>query len=289
MRISILNFVFFSIIICSFEYAKNILHFINESNVYLERNIINLENNRILANADNQFDLNNFYESTLTLADQFNDYKDNYEDDDDDDEVIKKIQNIIDSHREKDKRNNTLPNLNNVDKKTKKLIHELRTELDGVKKELDNIKNNKLAIQPIQDKRIVNRREVASVSNHEGHNGSEYLRVITANEQNAVNTTAYDKLINIRKLNKKRKGLYVRAGILIALSILVHVPGINLWVMGTLIVGLSAETLFRCYQFRKFGLKIYKAPKKNQKPQKSLESPKSPNFPKLPKFLEHQK
>ncbi|SCL92937.1 fam-b protein [Plasmodium chabaudi chabaudi] len=289
MRISILNFVFFSIIICSFEYAKNILHFINESNVYLERNIINLENNRILANADNQFDLNNFYESTLTLADQFNDYKDNYEDDDDDDEVIKKIQNIIDSHREKDKRNNTLPNLNNVDKKTKKLIHELRTELDGVKKELDNIKNNKLAIQPIQDKRIVNRREVTSVSNHEGHNGSEYLRVITANEQNAVNTTAYDKLINIRKLNKKRKGLYVRAGILIALSILVHVPGINLWVMGTLIVGLSAETLFRCYQFRKLGLKIYKAPKKNQKPQKSLESPKSPNFPKLPKFLEHQK
>ncbi|SCL87570.1 fam-b protein [Plasmodium chabaudi adami] len=283
MRISILNFVFFSIIICSFEYAKNILHFINESNVYLERNIINLENNRILANADNQFDLNNFYESTLTLADQFNDYKDNYEDDDDDDEVIKKIQNIIDSHREKDKGSNTLPNLNNVDKKTKKLIHKLRTELDEAKKELDNIRNNKLAIQPIQDKRIANRREVASVSNHEGHNGLEYLKLIKANEQNAVNTTVDDRLKDIREIKRRRKGLYVRAGILIVLSILVHVPGVNLWVFGTIIVGLSAETLFRCYQFRKLGLKIYKVSKNNQK------SPKFLKFPKLPKFLEHQK
>ncbi|SCL84972.1 Protein of unknown function (DUF2031), putative [Plasmodium chabaudi adami] len=86
MRANILNFVFFSIIICSFEYAKNILHFINESSICLERDIINLENNRILAGAENQFDLNNFYGSNLTLADQLNDYKDDYEDDDD--EVI---------------------------------------------------------------------------------------------------------------------------------------------------------------------------------------------------------
>ncbi|SCL88307.1 fam-b protein, partial [Plasmodium chabaudi adami] len=257
-----------------------ILHFINESNVYLERNIINLENNRILANADNQFDLNNFYESNLTLADQLNDYKDDYEDDDD--EVIKKIQNIIDSHREKDKRNNTLPNLNNVDKKTKKLIHELRTELDEVKKELDNIKNNKLAIQPIQpiqpiqDKRIVNRREVASVSNYEGLNGSEYLRVITANEQNVVNITAYDKLKNIRKLNRKRKGLYVRAGILIIMAGVALMPGVNIWAFLPIIVGATAETLFRCYQFYKLGSKIYKIPKNNQK---------FPNFLKSLKFL----
>ncbi|SCL85520.1 fam-b protein [Plasmodium chabaudi chabaudi] len=277
MRVNILNSVFFSII-WFFGYGKNILHFINESSICLERDIINLENNRILAGADNQFDLNNFYGSTLTLADQLNDYKDDYEDDDD--EVIKKIQNIIDSHREKDKRSNTLPNLNNVDKKTKKLIHELRTELDEVKKELDNIKNNKLAIQPIQDKRIVNRREVASVSNYEGLNGSEYLRVITANEQNAVNTTADDKLKNIRELNRKRKGLYVRAGILIIMGGVILIPGVNIWAFLPIIVGATAETLFRCYQFYKLGSKIYKIPKNNQI---------FPNFLKSLKFLKPQK
>ncbi|KEG02414.1 fam-b protein [Plasmodium vinckei vinckei] len=262
MRISILYFVFFSIIICSFEYGKNILHFINERNVYLERNIINLENNRILADGDKQFDLNHFYESTLSLVSQLNDHND-------DDEVIKKIQNIIDSHINKHKESNTLPNLNNVDKKTKKLIYELRKELDEVKKEIDNIRNNKLAIQPIEDKRIVNRHEVVSVSNYEGLNGLEYPRHITANEQNAVNTTVDDELKNKRKVKRRRYGLFVRAFILVVLSIVVLIPGVNLWVLGTLIVSLSIETYFRCYQFRKLTFKIYKVPKKKGNPQNS--------------------
>ncbi|VEV54907.1 Plasmodium exported protein, unknown function, partial [Plasmodium vinckei vinckei] len=80
MKANILNCVFFSIIICFFEYAKKELYFINERKIYLERNIINFKNNRILADAYKQFDLNNFYESTLNLANQFNDYNDDDED-----------------------------------------------------------------------------------------------------------------------------------------------------------------------------------------------------------------
>ncbi|SCL88449.1 Protein of unknown function (DUF2031), putative, partial [Plasmodium chabaudi chabaudi] len=116
MRVNILKYAFFSIIICSFEYAENELYFMNERNIYLERNIINLINNRILADADNQFDLYDFYESTSSIANQFSDF--------DHDEEMIRLRNIIDSHIKKHKENNTLPNLNNADKKTKKLIYE---------------------------------------------------------------------------------------------------------------------------------------------------------------------
>ncbi|SCL82206.1 fam-b protein [Plasmodium chabaudi chabaudi] len=147
MQVNILILVFFSIIICSFEYAENELYFMNERNIYLERNIINLINNRILADADNQFDLYDFYESTLSLANQFSDF--------DHDEEMIRLRNIIDSHIKKHKENNTLPNLNNADKKTKKLIYELQKELEETKKEIDNIRINELEIQPMQDKRVI--------------------------------------------------------------------------------------------------------------------------------------
>ncbi|CAD2112606.1 fam-b protein [Plasmodium vinckei petteri] len=146
MIISILKFVLFSIIICSYEYAQNELYFINEASKYLERNIINFRNNRVLADADNLFDLNNFYESTFSLANKFSDYID-------DDEEITNLRNAIDSHIKNYKERNTLPNLN-VDEKTKKLIHELQKEFEEVKTELDNIRNDKIPIQPIQEKGI---------------------------------------------------------------------------------------------------------------------------------------
>ncbi|CDU19171.1 hypothetical protein YYC_02086 [Plasmodium yoelii 17X] len=165
MRISILKFVFFSIIICSFEYAKNELYFVNERDIYLERNITNFRNNRILADVDNRFNLNDFYQSTLNLVDQFNDCNG--------DEEITKLRNIIDSQIKKHKESNTLPDLNNVDKKTKKLINELLTELEEVKKEIDNKRNDEMAIQPIQDKRITKKDENISVSEHEGFNQLE--------------------------------------------------------------------------------------------------------------------
>ncbi|CAD2083634.1 fam-b protein [Plasmodium vinckei lentum] len=160
MIISILKFVLFSIIICSYEYGQNGLYFINETSKYIERNIINFRNNRVLAYADNQFDLNNFYESTFSLASQFNDCND-------DDEEITNLRNAIGSHIKNHKENNTLPNLNNIDGKTKKLIHELQKELEDVKKELDNIRNDKIPVQPIQEKRIIKMDDNISVSDYE--------------------------------------------------------------------------------------------------------------------------
>ncbi|CAD2097499.1 fam-b protein [Plasmodium vinckei] len=160
MIISILKFVLFSIIICSYEYGQNGLYFINETSKYIERNIINFRNNRVLAYADNQFDLNNFYESTFSLVSQFNDCNDG-------DEEITNLRNAIGSHIKNHKENNTLPNLNNIDGKTKKLIHELQKELEDVKKELDNIRNDKIPVQPIQEKRIIKMDDNISVSDYE--------------------------------------------------------------------------------------------------------------------------
>ncbi|CDU17377.1 fam-b protein [Plasmodium yoelii] len=126
MRISILKFVFFSIIICSFEYAKNELYFVNERSICLERNITKFRNNRILADVDNQFDLNDFYQSTLSLVDQFNDCND--------DEEITNLRNIIDSQIKKHKESNTLPDLNNENSSVSE--HEDFKQLESFEKKL---------------------------------------------------------------------------------------------------------------------------------------------------------
>ncbi|EAA18193.1 hypothetical protein YYC_05798 [Plasmodium yoelii 17X] len=135
MKSSIFKFVFFSIIISSFEYAQNELYFVNERSINLERNITNFRNNRILADTDNRFDLNNFYESTLSLINKIND-------DNDDDEEITKLKSIMNLQLMKSKESNTLKDLNNVDKKTKKYVLKLQKELEGLKKELDDTNND---------------------------------------------------------------------------------------------------------------------------------------------------
>ncbi|SCL98386.1 fam-b protein [Plasmodium chabaudi chabaudi] len=190
MRVFILKLVFFSIIICSFEYAKNELYYVNERSIYLKSNVINFRSNRILADTDNQFDLNNFYESTLSLANQFSEYIDDVDDDE-----ITNLRNNIGSRIKSHKENNTLPNLNNVDKKTRNLIHELQKELEKVKKEIDNIKNGELAIQPIHDRRIIKKDEnVLGAKN-------EYNEITSSNN--------YKEFQINRKLKKSEKKIIV--------------------------------------------------------------------------------
>ncbi|CAD2109180.1 fam-b protein [Plasmodium vinckei petteri] len=210
MKVSILKFVFFSIIICSFEYAQNELYFINGRNIYLERNIINFKNNRILADAGKEFDLNYFYESTLSLANEFSDYIDN-------DKKITNLRNIIDSSIKKHKGSNISPNLNNVDEKTKKLIYELQKELEEVKKELDNIRNYKIIIQPIQNKRMIIKGENISSSEHEDFsqlkNGGNLLdrkdNEVVSSSKNKLkkkknNKDAFDWDANFKYLNSEQ-------------------------------------------------------------------------------------
>ncbi|VTZ71642.1 fam-b protein [Plasmodium yoelii] len=184
MRVNILKYVFFSIIICFFEYGKNELYLVNERTICFERNITNFRNNRILADADNQFNLNDFYQSSLSLANQFNECNDY-----DDDEKMIFLRNTIDSHIKEHKENNTLPDLNNVDKKTKKIIRKLQKELEEVKKELDNKRNNEIEIQPIQDKTITKKDENNSVSKDENSTELE-------NEGNSLNPKDDDWIKN---------------------------------------------------------------------------------------------
>ncbi|SCM06581.1 fam-b protein [Plasmodium chabaudi chabaudi] len=224
MKPAILKSVFFSIIICSFEYAKNELYFISERNIYLERNVINFKNNRILSDADNQFDLNDFYKSTWSLANQLNDYNDV----DDDDEDTKKIRNIINSHIKEHKESNTLPNLNNVDKKTKNLIHKLRKKLEGMKKKLDNIRNDEIEIQPTQDKRIANKDDKFE---------DEYNE-ITSSKQ-------YEIHVIDRKLKKAEKKFVGASLVFIASLIIILASGVSLY----LLILLTPCAIFMCKNF----------------------------------------
>ncbi|CAD2099643.1 fam-b protein [Plasmodium vinckei lentum] len=180
-------------------YKKVVLHFTNERNIYLEKNIIDFRNNRILAEADNQFDLNSFYESTLSLANQFSDCNDG-------DDKIANFRNAIGSHIKKHKENNTLPNLNNVDRKTKNLIYELQKELEEAKKELDNIRSNELAIQ---DKRIIKTDGNISVSEHEDfkqfENSENILEIGNYNFEDEYNEIISNDIYEQIKIRKKIK------------------------------------------------------------------------------------
>ncbi|CAD2097541.1 fam-b protein [Plasmodium vinckei] len=200
MRVFIFKFVFFSIIICSFEYAKNELYYANERRIYLERNVINFRNNRILADADNQFDLYDFYQSTLSLANQFSGYID--------DKEITNLRNNIDSHIKKHKENNTFSNLNNVDEKTKNVFYKLQKELEEVKKEFDNKRNSGLGIQSTHNKRIIKKDENNFVSNHENfkhlENEEIFLKIEDYNFEDEYNEIASSNIYKEIKIDKNK-------------------------------------------------------------------------------------
>ncbi|SCL82031.1 Protein of unknown function (DUF2031), putative, partial [Plasmodium berghei] len=175
---------------------------------YLERDVINFKNNKILADVDNQFDFNEFYESTLSLASQLGDCIEGNKE-------IAYLQSIIDSHIKKHKENNTLPDLNNVDKKTKKLIDQLRKELEEIKKELNNKRSSEVEIQPIKDKIITKKNKNNSVSEQEDfkqlENEGNFLEINDDNfkdEYNEITSSSnYKKLKINRKLKKENKKL----------------------------------------------------------------------------------
>ncbi|VTZ69940.1 fam-b protein [Plasmodium chabaudi chabaudi] len=209
MIIKILKHVLLSIIICSFEYAQNELYYVNERSIYLERNIINFGNNRALTDADNQFDLYDFYQSTLSLGNQLNDGNG-------DDEKMMPLRNFIDSHITKHKESNTLPNLNDLDEKTKKLIYELQKELEETKKEIDNIRNNELAIQPVQDKIIIKNDGNISVSEQDFkqlENEGNFLKIEDYNFEDEYNeiisSDIYKEIKDSKKAKKEFKKTFI--------------------------------------------------------------------------------
>ncbi|SBW38266.1 fam-b protein [Plasmodium berghei] len=225
MRVSILKCVLFSIVICSFEYAQN-----EDRGIWLERNVINFRNNRILAYADNEFDLYDFYQSTLSLASQLGDCVEGNKE-------IAHLRNIIDSHIKKHIENNTLPNLNNLDKKTKNLTNELRKEL---KKQIADKMNGELAIQPIDDQIIIKKDENCSVSEHEGFKqlkNNENNKITSSNnykepKANQKFKKILKKLFKMMMTNLVFLAIILSSGLLIPLMLLIprgSFDGIEKW------------------------------------------------------------
>ncbi|CAD2090648.1 fam-b protein [Plasmodium vinckei brucechwatti] len=263
MRVNILNVVFLSIIICSFGLGKNELYFINGRNIYLEKNITNFRNNRILADADNQFDLNNFYESTLSLVNQFSDCND-------DDEEITNLRNIIDSHIKKHKENNTLPNLNNLDRKTKKLIHKIQKELNEAKKELDNIGNGELKIQPIYDKRIIKKDENNFVSEQEDFKQLENYENIFEignynfeGEYNEIISSSIYREIKMDENLRKDEVKFYKKMTMILVGFLVTISS-GMWYSIVFLIPYMLSLLKKCWKITKLQIKISKIPKSSR-------------------------
>ncbi|SCL81354.1 fam-b protein [Plasmodium berghei] len=214
MRVSILKCVLFSIVICSFEYAQNELYFVNDRGIYLERNVINFRNNRTLADSDNQFDLYDFYQSTLNLASQLGDCVEGNKE-------IAHLRNIIDSHIKKHKGSSTSLDLKNVDSKTKKKINELRKELEEVKKELDNKRNDELAIQPIENKKIIKKDGNSSVSEHED------FKQLENNKNNKIESSnCYMKSKLTKKIKKEENKFILSYLIFVAVGVSAPITGV---------------------------------------------------------------
>ncbi|CXH20094.1 Protein of unknown function (DUF2031), putative [Plasmodium berghei] len=217
MRVSILKYVLFSIVICSFEYGKNELYFVNDRGICLERNVINFRNNRILAYADNEFDLYDFYQSTLNLANQVNDCNG-------DDEEI-----------------------------TKKIINEFRKELEEVKKEFDNKRNDELAIQSIENKKITKKDENNSVSEHENFRQLENCEHVLGTENNKIDLSSNNELENHRRADKAAKKILKRGLLLIGISMMGILSGtlsIPFLVIVTLISADIATKLKKIIKFK---------------------------------------
>ncbi|CDU85274.1 hypothetical protein YYC_02855 [Plasmodium yoelii 17X] len=230
MRVNILKYVLFSIVICSFEYSKNELYFVNERDIYLERNITNFRNNRILADVDNQFDLNEFYQSTLSLASQLSDCIEGNKE-------IAHLQSIIDLHIKKHKESNTSLDLKNVDSKTKQLINELRKELEEVKKQIANKMNGELAIHPIHDKKIVKKDENSFVSECKDFKQLEN----NGNNENISNDRNMKSKL-IKKYRREATKLILSCLAVIAVAFSVSVGGLYLMI-------LYIPTIFSIYFF----------------------------------------
>ncbi|CDU16403.1 hypothetical protein YYC_03333 [Plasmodium yoelii 17X] len=257
MRVSILRFVFFSIIICFFEYAQNELYLVNERSIFLERNIIKFRSNRILADVDNQFDLNDFYESTLSLANQFNEYNA-------DDKEMTFLRNAIDSHIKKHKESNTLPDLNNVDKKTKKTILKLQRELEEIKKELANKSNSELEIQSIHDKRIIKKDENNSVSGNEDFNQLENEVNSLEEEFKQFDLSGVDNYKYKRKEDKLYKGLKLRLILMFFFSFATMVSGCVNLPLAIISLAISFESFIKSFQYIKLLYVKYKIKQKSK-------------------------
>ncbi|CAD2085083.1 fam-b protein [Plasmodium vinckei brucechwatti] len=218
MRASILKFVLFSIVICSFEYSQNGSDFVNERNIYLEKNITKFVNNRALADADNKFDLNDFYSSTLDLANQFSDYIG-------DDDEVKNLRNVIDSHVKKHKESNTAPNLNNVNEETKKTIYKLQREIEEAKNELDNKRDHGLTIQSTHDKKTTKNDKKISESKHEDFKKFKIKGNFLKGIHNALSSSDNNELSNNSEIRKIKKKMLVKVMSLIGFSLALLITG----------------------------------------------------------------
>ncbi|SCL84197.1 fam-b protein [Plasmodium berghei] len=219
MRVSILKYVLFSIVICSFEYGKNELYFVNDRGICLERNVINFRNNRILAYADNEFDLYDFYQSTLNLANQVNDCNG------DDEEIL-------------------------IDKNHTNQIRYLHML---VKKEFDNKRNDELAIQSIENKKITKKDENNSVSEHENFRQLENCEHVLGTENNKIDLSSNNELENHRRADKAAKKILKRGLLLIGISMMGILSGtlsIPFLVIVTLISADIATKLKKIIKFK---------------------------------------
>ncbi|KEG00210.1 hypothetical protein YYE_04937 [Plasmodium vinckei vinckei] len=144
------------------------------------------------------------------------------------------------------KESNTRPNLNNLDGKTKKLIHKIQKELNEAKKELDNERNGELSIHLIQDKRVIKKSEHIFKIDEDKIN-DKYNKITLSN--------CYKTLKKISKSIKSKKNITIRAMLLIAslcviISLGMTVQTILLGMFASfIIIIIGNKTLY--YEFKK--------------------------------------
>ncbi|EAA19626.1 hypothetical protein [Plasmodium yoelii yoelii] len=225
-------------------------YFISLQEIWDERNIIKFRSNRILGDVEKEFDLNDFYESTFSLTKQLNEYND-------DNEEIIHIRNAINSYIKNHKDKSTLPDLNKLDKRTKKLIYKIREELKEVKKEIDNMGDSGITTKVIENKRIRKKDENNYVSEGEDYNQLKNEVNFLEREYRQPNLSSVNTYKNKRKINELYEGLKLRSILLVFLSLVIIISGTVPIAFTVLCSVVSFETFIRSYQYIKLIMKLH--------------------------------
>ncbi|SCL94588.1 Protein of unknown function (DUF2031), putative, partial [Plasmodium chabaudi adami] len=113
-----------------------------------------------------------------------------------DDDLIMILRMTIKPYAKKHKENSTLPDLNKANIATKFLLREQQKQLEEMKKELDNLRNDELETKRVRDKRILKKDENNSVSEHKGFEKLKNKGISSKAQHNKIDSSSNNELAN---------------------------------------------------------------------------------------------
>ncbi|SCL92244.1 fam-b protein [Plasmodium chabaudi adami] len=159
--------------------------------------------------------------------------------------INRKLQNIIDPYIEKDNENDTLPNLDNIDEEKKKLIYELRKEIEEEQKKFASTRNNRLAMYSIQNRSITKMDDNNYISEQNNYNLENEGNGFEAEDNEIISRDNYMESKNNGKFKKTLKKILRVMGMVATTLAIILSGGLILMIIPSFTRGSSEESMKR--------------------------------------------